>query len=105
MNDQLVVDTDAMRAHAGLLDSVAAGLAEACDASVSTAMPDNSFGILCAFLLPVVTTVQGAAAAGVTAAAAAVSAERGAILGSARAYDTVDSAVGRALTSMKELLP
>jgi hypothetical protein len=105
MSNELVVDTDAMRAHAGRLEAVAHGLSEACDASVRTAMPDTSFGILCAFLLPVVTTVQGAAAAGVTAAAAAVSAERVAILGSATAYDAVDSVVGDALTSIKELLP
>ncbi|MBW0256230.1 type VII secretion target [Cellulomonas sp. PS-H5] len=102
---ELTVDTGAMRAHAGALDGIAAGLAEAVDAAATTAMPDDSFGLLCSFLVVPATAVQGAAAAGVVAGSTAVAGTRTGVRGSADAYDAIDDAVRSALKTLEELLP
>jgi hypothetical protein len=98
---EVVVDTDAMRAHATALDGIARGLSEAVDAAATTAMPDASFGLLCSFLVLPMTTIQGAAAAGVIAAGAAVDGTRVAIRGSAEAYDVVDAGVQRVMKAIE----
>lgn len=102
---ELTVDTDAMRAHAAALDGIAAGLAEAVDAAATTAMPDDSFGLLCSFLVLPASAIQGAAAAGVVAAGTAVAGTRTGIGASADAYDAIDDAVRSALRTLEELLP
>lgn len=102
---ELTVDTGAMRAHAGALDGIAAGLAEAVDAAATTAMPDDSFGLLCSFLVLPATAIQGAAAGGVVAGSTAVGGTRTAVRASADAYDAIDDAVRAALRTLEELLP
>jgi hypothetical protein len=105
VSGDLVVDTDAMRAHASALDGIAAGLAEAVDAAATTAMPDTSFGLLCSFLVLPATAIQGSAAAGVVAGSTAVGGTRAGIGASADAYDVIDDAVRSALRTLEELLP
>ncbi|WP_454051105.1 type VII secretion target [Cellulomonas sp. Marseille-Q8402] len=105
MSDQLVVDTEAMRAHARALEPIAAGLAEARSAAASTALPDTSFGLLCSFLVPPALVLQGSAAAGVVAGSSAVSGTGAAVSASADAYDAIDEAVSTALDTFRELLP
>jgi hypothetical protein len=101
---ELVVDTDAMRAHASALDGIAVGLSEAVDAADTTAMPDCSFGLLCSFLVPAVTAVQVIAAGGVHAASAALDGTRTGIRASADAYDAVDSGVRMLLKAIEEAM-
>jgi hypothetical protein len=102
---ELTVDTDAMRSHASALDGIASGLAEAVDAAATTTMPDDSFGLLCAFLVPPAMLLQGAAAAGVTAGSTAVAGTRTGVRSSADAYDAIDRTVQDALKTLEGLLP
>ncbi|GIG22544.1 hypothetical protein Cch01nite_32680 [Cellulomonas chitinilytica] len=101
---ELTVDTSAMRAHARAVEGIAARLSEAADASATAAMPDASFGLLCAFLLPPATLVQTLAAGSVQAAATAMEGIATTIGGSADAYDAIDGAVHDALSRITKAL-
>lgn len=102
---ELTVDTGAMRAHARALQATVDGLREGSDAASSMLLPDTSFGILCAFLVPMVNGIQAIAATGVEATAGAVAAEQEAIRATATAYDAIDEAVHDVLRTFTELLP
>lgn len=105
MSDGLTVDTGAMRAHAGAVARIAAEIEEAAGAARTVAVPDDSFGLLCAFLVPPTLAVQGSGAAGVSAASAATSGIATGLTATADTYDTVDEAIRTALARLAEVLP
>ena len=104
MGDELVVDTGAMRSHATKVSGIAGSFGEAADASATSAMPDMAFGLLCSFLLPPATLLQGMAVAAVSTSAGAMSVVGRSISASAEAYDRVDEATNEGLTTLLRVL-
>jgi hypothetical protein len=81
----------ALDAHAAKLDAQGARTGEvAATALGAVALQPVAFGLLCSFLVPVVTTHQMASLAGITAVAAAMKGESLAIKAAAAGYDALD---------------
>ncbi|GAA3809394.1 type VII secretion target [Cellulomonas soli] len=103
--NQLVVDTGAVRAHARTVDGIAGSLQEAVDASATVAIPDDSFGLLCSFLVPGALLVQSLGAELVQAGSTAMDGIVLALDASATTYDAIDSAVHTGLRMIEKVLP
>jgi uncharacterized protein YgfB (UPF0149 family) len=93
VSGELLVDSDVLRQHAGRVSGVDSELATATAAAATTDLHGGAFGVLCSFLPPIVSGVDGAARDALHAvrgAAAEVVADLGDM---AKAFDHVDQAV------------
>lgn len=99
-----VVDTDAMREHAADVDERARELREATEAAEHTMLVDDSFGLLCAFYIPMALTMEVGGVATTHAAAAAMGGVSCAIKGAASGYETLDDGLGGLLSKILELI-
>ncbi|WP_155855974.1 type VII secretion target [Cellulomonas sp. URHD0024] len=102
---ELVVNTDAVRAHARAVRTQADRLGDAVEASQIAATPDSAFGLLCSFLVPPAVALQGLAAGAVQGAATSLGSIATTVDTTSRAYDAVDGEVREAFHSVERLLP
>lgn len=98
----LVVDTEAMRAHARDVRVLASDLDEALDAGLTAALDTGAFGLICSFLVPLTSTVQLAGVAALAASSASMDSIADGLTLSADGYDAVDGATHGALTKILE---
>lgn len=97
----LDVDITALDNHARALNQASDRLAEVSRAALTTmALQPAAFGVLCSFLVPVMSLQQSAALAGMLAVAGAVEAESAAIQVAALGYRAADSELARMLNDL-----
>lgn len=99
-----VVDTDAMHSHARQIDQQVERLDEAIEAARQMFLPDNSFGVLCAFFIPPALAFEAAGLAATVAGRTALAGTANAIDGMADSYDFIDDSLNGAITEILEAL-
>lgn len=97
----LDVQVDALRAHASTLGEGADRVGEAAEASLTAvALQPEAFGLLCSFLVPIVTMQQSTALVGLGALRAALAAESAAVSAAALTYSALDDGLADAIAKV-----
>ena len=100
---EFVVDTEALRAHAGKLDQIAADGADATEAAGQVTCNGDAFGILCSFVGAMLEPVEQSGIAEASAAQRSVTATASNMRGMATAYDTADEKVHELMRKIGEI--
>jgi hypothetical protein len=90
-----------LRAHGSHLDGLVDRLGMAVDAARIASMPGDSYGLLCAFLPPIISPVEEKAADALAAAVAGVTAAADGIRTTATTYDDQETANAEPFARMR----
>ena len=93
VSGEMLVDSDVLRQHAARVSAVESELATASAAAATTDLHGGAFGVLCSFLPPIVSGVDGAARDALQAVRGAADEVVADIGDMAKAFDHVDQAV------------
>ncbi|MDQ1129558.1 type VII secretion target [Microbacterium sp. SORGH_AS_0888] len=97
----LDVQVNALRAHASKLGDAADRVGQAAEASLTAvALQPAAFGLLCSFLVPIVSLQQSTTLAGLGALRVALAAESAAVSGAALTYSALDDGLADAIAKV-----
>ena len=104
MSEAFHVDTEVLRVHAQRLRMVTDSVSLAADAARAVNLHDGAFGLLCAFLPPVLNGAETTVGDALGAAQDTVSGAAAGVRAMARDYDAVDDRVRALLTGLEREL-
>ncbi|ACQ79137.1 conserved hypothetical protein [Beutenbergia cavernae DSM 12333] len=101
MSESFHIDDDVLRAHARKVDMVADDVAEAGSAATSVDLDGGAFGLLCAFLPPIVSESEASTGDAVGAAARLLADTATRVTEMARDYAAMDDDLSGRLARME----
>lgn len=104
MSEQIAIDPDVLRAQAAKVEALAGDVAEAASAAGSVNVGGGAFGVMCAFLVPVIQPVTTATAAAIRESGSLLTRTGEELRGAVSDWETVESDIAEALRTLQRPL-
>jgi uncharacterized protein YukE len=104
MADEIAIDPDLLRSHAGRVEQVAGDVAMAKDAAGSINLGGGAFGLMCAFLVPPASVVSAMAQAALSSAGSMVQRSAREIRGVATDFERTEDDIEQQISRLESQL-